>query len=746
MTKPILLQPREIQVATLEFRADLVPGSFSDADRSFEIVFASEAPVLRRNHAILDVPFDEVLGLGEGEADLSRFEQGRAPLLDSHGMFAPRMEDTLGTTVPDSVRLFEAEGVRQAAVRVQLLEHDSMSRVEAGVRQGVFRNASAGYRVLLYREITEAEHPRPRLRAVSWEAKEVSLVPFGADALAGVRSGSNLTLFPCGLEPAHTRRTMDEELENEEQTVTTEGRSGDASPAGAGGNGDASSSSAASEGGGETDTDGAGGESAGDAGVEGRAGESSSPTDAEIDRRVNARLEAEDERRHGILEAARMSGLEDDDLTQTLLRDRRVTVEGARSRMLSRLAEQGRTGTNGGEEILSASGPSGVEVGRDRAFEGNILGVRDSILSRVNYRGEYDQQGRLVSEFEPCQLSRRMDDLGLQQLGRIVLKANGIRGVDTMPESRVGELLFGMRSGGMISTRAGGYHASGDFPSITADVSNKVLRMAYLSNRRRFTPLVRQTTVSNFKPINRPQFGEGPTMDEIPEGTAFNAKAINEEGISYVAKKYGSRFTVTWEAMLNDDTDAFGRVPTQLGSAAAREESEQFWALITGNQTMGDGNPLFDAANHANDNTGANAITIANLNAAMALMSQQVGPDGTLIEVEATTLIGPPSLRATMLQFTREVNPEQPANVNPFSDILETVIVEPRLSADSTTRWYLASSPSQIDMGEIARLRGANGPTVEFREGWEVDGMDFKVRHVFGVAILDWRGFVRGSD
>ena len=70
-----------------------------------------------------------------------------------------------------------------------------------------------------------------------------------------------------------------------------------------------------------------------------------------------------------------------------------------------------------------------------------------------------------------------------------------------------------------------------------------------------------------------------------------------------------------------------------------------------------------------------------------------------------------------------------------------SVIAEPRLDADSAIKWYLLASPDQIDMMEIAYLDGQSVPYTESREGFDVDGVEFKIRHDFGTRPIDWRGF-----
>lgn len=73
------------------------------------------------------------------------------------------------------------------------------------------------------------------------------------------------------------------------------------------------------------------------------------------------------------------------------------------------------------------------------------------------------------------------------------------------------------------------------------------------------------------------------------------------------------------------------------------------------------------------------------------------------------------------------------------------LVVDPRLDAASSTAWYLAADANQVDTIELARLAGQNGLFTETRDGWNVDGTEFKARLDFGVKALDWHGLLKSA-
>lgn len=101
-------------------------------------------------------------------------------------------------------------------------------------------------------------------------------------------------------------------------------------------------------------------------------------------------------------------------------------------------------------------------------------------------------------------------------------------------------------------------------------------------------------------------------------------------------------------------------------------------------------------------------------------------------------LIVPPHLETDAERLLAIIQPQASSDVNPFGGKL-TLLVEARLT--NTTRWYIAADPSSVEGLEYAYLQGEEGPQVETKAGFEVDGMQFKVRLVFGAAFLDHRSW-----
>lgn len=302
--------------------------------------------------------------------------------------------------------------------------------------------------------------------------------------------------------------------------------------------------------------------------------------------------------------------------------------------------------------------------------------------------------------------------------------------------------------------RSGGMHSTSDFPFVLANVANKTMRAAYEQSPQTFRPLVREVSVPDFKSVSRVQMGEAPAFEKVNEHGEFERGTIGEGREQYSIATYGKVVAITRQVIINDDLSAFTRVPQAFGFQAANLESDLVWAQIIGNPVMGDGQTLFHST-HNNVLTpgGITADTVALGFEAMRL---QKGVDGkTLLNIMPSFIIAPVAAQMKVSQFLTLVTANQTSNTVP--DYIRTVtpIIEPRLDGGFTNpvtgaavagnrfNWFMAAAPGMIDTVELAYLEGQQGVYTETRTGFDVDGVEVKVRLDAGAKVIDWRAFAR---
>ena len=285
--------------------------------------------------------------------------------------------------------------------------------------------------------------------------------------------------------------------------------------------------------------------------------------------------------------------------------------------------------------------------------------------------------------------------------------------------------------------------STSDFPAILADVANETLREGYEAAPRTFMPFCRETEASDFKNINRAQLGEAPELEKVNESGEFKYGKMGEDNAQYRLETFGKIIPLTRQTIINDDLDAFSRVPTAFGSAAAELESNIVWGLITENVKMSDNKALFHA-DHGNLGT-AGALDITTLTEARKKMRRQKGLNTSRpLNLMAQYLIVPAALETKGQQIISEILSAKSADVNPFAGTLQ-LIVEPRLDEKSETAWYLAAAPSRIDTIEYAYLSGERGVYIETQQGFDVDGVKIKARLDFGAGAIDYRGLFKNA-
>lgn len=145
-----------------------------------------------------------------------------------------------------------------------------------------------------------------------------------------------------------------------------------------------------------------------------------------------------------------------------------------------------------------------------------------------------------------------------------------------------------------------------------------------------------------------------------PEGGEFEEVSTTDSKESYKLVNWGEIFSVSWEAIVNDQLSAFTRVPQMQGSAMRRKQNRLVYAILLNNPTMADTGALFNATaittagGHANLTTGSGAPSVSTLNTLTQKMMEQKGADttnGGILNLMPTFIIACPALRGTILEL-----------------------------------------------------------------------------------------------
>lgn len=288
-------------------------------------------------------------------------------------------------------------------------------------------------------------------------------------------------------------------------------------------------------------------------------------------------------------------------------------------------------------------------------------------------------------------------------------------------------------------------HTGSDFPNLLANVAEKAMLKGYEEAEETFQAWTTKGTLPDFKSAKRVDLNTFPALDAVPEGGEYKYATIGERGETIQLATYGKMFSITRQAIINDDLDAFAKIPRRMGRAAVRTVGNLAYAVLTGNPTMADGVALFHAS-HANLPTGA-AISTASVDAMRVAMAKQTDGVATALNIRLSKLLVPLALEGTAKVVANsefEVGASTKNNTVPNS-VRGTfaVVSDARLDVASAAVWYGAGDPAMHDTVEVAYLDGVETPTLEQQSGWTVDGVEFKVRLDAGVKALDHRALAK---
>ena len=674
-----------IELPAMRRSAELAPNSVDPDARTVEVIWSAGARV--RRASFFGEPYDEELSLDPAHVRLDRLNAG-APFLKVHEV--DTLDAVIGSVVPGSARIENGRGIAQ----VRISERADVEPIWRDIQAGHIRAVSIGYQVHRF-DISKPDGGRELWRAVDWTPFEVSAVPVGADPATGFRAKGEH--HDCVL---HRR-----------DAPTQEGASPmtDTTPAS-----DASipATTQPTEPNDTEDTTMTEPKAAAPdpkvAASETRNQPKPQAAPAPDTEAITTRArEAERDRVSTIYDLAGRLNLERS-FAEDLVK-RGVSVDESRRLILDQVAAK----SDETRTFPHVSVPLG---GRDERIT-----RRDAVANALLHRYS-------PTLFPLEDAARQYRGMTLLELARESL---GNAGVNTRGLSR-----------DEVATRA--LHSTSDFPEILSAVTNKTLRQAYDAYPRTFALFCRQVLATDFKAMHRVQLGEAPQLLEVGESGEFKRGTLGESKESYKVKTYGRVVAITRQTLINDDLDAFTRIPAMYGNSIAQLESDVVWGIITANPAMADGNALFHTTHKNLAGTGA-ALDVASVGAARAAMALQTGLDKkTVLNIRPAFLIVPAALELKAEQLVAQnLVPADSAKVVPQSIRTLSPISEPRLDAASATAWYLAASPNQIDTIEYAYLEGQQGAYIETRNGFDVDGVEIKCRLDFGAKAIDWRGLYK---
>ena len=288
-------------------------------------------------------------------------------------------------------------------------------------------------------------------------------------------------------------------------------------------------------------------------------------------------------------------------------------------------------------------------------------------------------------------------------------------------------------------------NSTSTFPAIMSNLANKSVMVGFNEAETTYQIWAGKGSNRDFKEAARYALSEAGTLELVPEGGQFKQDSLGEASARTKVATYGKLFSLTRQAIINDDLGLFSKIAIKYGSAAKRLVNKMVYAQLTGTVKMQDGIALFDNK-HGNVAGTGEALSVKAIAKAIAAMRRQKGITGeATLNITPKYLVVPPELELAAYQIvnsTAAVDGVNSGVVNPYKGRLVVVSDAELTDPDA---WYLVADASQHDTIDVTYLNGVEIPRLETRQGFEVDGIEYKVAFDVGVDAIDFRGLYKNA-
>jgi hypothetical protein len=324
--------------------------------------------------------------------------------------------------------------------------------------------------------------------------------------------------------------------------------------------------------------------------------------------------------------------------------------------------------------------------------------------------------------------------------------------------------------------------STSEFPILFGTVLERTLLSQYQMAKPDYRAYIKTGTQRDFRPVDViGMYGLQGPLKTVAAGSEYKEDAQIGSGKlpQIILAKYGRKFGLAWEIVINDDLGAFSDIAQRLANAAIRTE----YRLATGLFATGTGpnTGLFGAAlTHPIDGTAvanlntATAFGVDNLGVVCNKLRRQKDSDGEPILIDGFDVVVPPALEVALWQALNpaaivaaggdstagaKMQTKTSANVvvqnlnivghvNPYLPILDA-------SGNADKTWYVFANLASGYAAKVNFLAGHENPelvmkasdkqtmaggAVDALEGdFETDSLSYRVRHIAGGNIADPR-------
>ena len=612
---------------------------------------------------------------------LGRLTSG-APVLDSHNNY--RLSGVLGV-----VEKAWIDGGKGRAI-VRFSEREEVKPVFEDVKAGILRNVSMGAIVHQMKEVTEKGDRTKKFLAIDWEPMEVSLVAVGADP--GAQALATADKFPCTV---NFSAAADADAPKG-GTVKIKIRL------------------------------------LADVENLGKLGEIVELEEKDFDEKLHSKE----------LEVPKSTSLAADEKSRKRVVDDAIEADKSYSAEVKRLA------VHFGMEPIDAQ----REISKTTPIEQVVETFSD--LRRQRGPKPSDNKIGFGDEHESAPWRRKQMALAIAARAAGAAPPDSARqyAYSSFAECALECLSFRGEGRGLDARRNGNeiielaLHSTSDFPLLLADALNKNLLPAYEQAPQTYRRIAAKKNFKDFKPTKFLRAGDFPVPLLVGENGEYKYGTMSENKEVVTLATYGVILGLSRQVLVNDDTGALQDLATAAGRRSADFENATFYAaciLVASGlgPTLLEGAVAVYNAAHANI-TATGVLSNTTLASGLALMMSQTSKDGLKLNTEPKILLVSPTSLVLARTLLTAIQATQASNVNTFAGQM-VAIGDANLGTQ--VRFYMLADPAQLPQYVYGFLEGQNGPRTMAREGFNVDGVEFKLSLDFACGAVDFRGGCTGA-
>ena len=296
------------------------------------------------------------------------------------------------------------------------------------------------------------------------------------------------------------------------------------------------------------------------------------------------------------------------------------------------------------------------------------------------------------------------------------------------------------------------------FPNALANAFNVVLTKLYRDIPfREEIFLSQKNSADRWHPVRSVQYDYFEDIPDVDPDTAdYDLASLSAEGaIQYSLTQKGVIFIVTRRLFVDDSVNLIKNLLAKLARASRRTHARYIWNHFVNNTLCPDGTAWFTVEH---GNLGSGALSIPNAATAItALADMTESGSGEKLGMNLATFNW--HLIASPTQWQEAVQVNQAKTYYTGND-LTTQVVNPcyRLFGDRNERivtcpfltdvndWGIVRDCNEVPSVEMTYLNGREEPEIiiaqqqEYEKYFRGDGIGFKTRHVYGGAVVEYKG------